>query len=58
MGAKQLSKCKTLNCKFNVYGRCKILRNTNFKKSCPFFSSKQPQYATADDLSKVTAKTD
>lgn len=58
MGAKQLSKSKTLNCKFNVYGRCKILRNTNFKKSCPFFSSKQPQYATADDLSKVTTKTD
>lgn len=57
MGAKQLSKCKTLNCKFNVYGRCKILRDTNFKKSCVFFSNKPPQDTTADDLSKVTVKT-
>ena len=58
MGAKQLSKCKTLNCEFNINGRCRILRDTDFKnKSCSFFKE-SPQYATADDLSKVTTKTD
>lgn len=42
MGARQLDKCKKVNCEHNVNGRCKCLRDTNFKgKECPFFKEKK-----------------
>ena len=42
MGAKQLPKCKTVDCEYNINGRCRILESTDFKgRKCPFFKEKE-----------------
>ena len=41
MGAKQLSKCKTRDCKLNINGRCKTLTDTKFEAACPFYKKKE-----------------
>jgi hypothetical protein len=44
MGARQLPKCKKQECEYNINGRCRILRDTDFKgKECPFFKEKEDE---------------